>query len=108
MKCKKCKCEPFGVESWFVPRGEGRERDILCPKCSGMGGGLNIIENDEVIYRIGCETIAEGEEDVMALLRIMEDRIENCQCGKCLSAKELKKSLTKVKKDDIIPSDINN
>ncbi len=33
MKCKECGKEPFGVESWHIPRGEGVKRVVLCPDC---------------------------------------------------------------------------
>lgn len=38
--CENCGAEPFGVESWWVPR----HGPILCPDCSDLPAGLNIIE----------------------------------------------------------------
>ena len=57
MKCEKCGVEPFGVESWFTPRGANigedlENRTILCPDCyckkhPEMPKPLNITEKIE-------------------------------------------------------------
>lgn len=70
--------------------------------------------NKEVVYRIGCEDVAEGEEDVSNALDIIEELreqgyenpeelleklkigLEQCRCGKGISTEELKKKLKKI------------
>ena len=88
MKCEKCNCEPFGVESWFVPRGEGVDRKVLCPDCyreknPKMGGSLNIIEELE----------ERGYENPEEVLKQLEIGLQQCRDGKGLTTEELKEKL---------------
>ena len=54
---------------------------------------------EEVVYRIGCEDVATGEEDVKALLDILEEGLNQCKCGKGYTTEEVKKRLAeKIKK----------
>lgn len=77
MKCKECGKEPFGVESWPIPRGEDVERIVLCPDCSGMDGGLNIIE-EEVLKQINIG-------------------LQQCRDGKGITTEELKEKFKDIR-----------
>lgn len=47
----------------------------------------------EVEYRIGCETLAKGEEEVKELLEILEEGLAQCKRGEGISTEEIKKRL---------------
>ena len=49
-------------------------------------------------YKIEDELIAEGEEDILELLDILEEGLKQCKCGKGISTEELKEKLKKTNK----------